>query len=111
MMLDSNYSVLLADNLLNDFVFSWFMKEQASINKLKNPTDFIKAYQGKNIWNALMQFSTQAQQKKLAQLEKNKAYVERQVLSLAARMKWYKQGYYEVQNALDPNFASMLPKL
>ena len=111
MMLDSNYSVLLADNLLNDFVFSWFMKEQASINKLKNPTDFIKAYQGKNIWNTLMQFSTQAQQKKLAQLEKNKAYVERQVLSLAARMKWYKQGYYEVQNALDPNFASMLPKL
>jgi hypothetical protein len=26
-----------------------------------------------------------------------------------ARIKWYKQGYYEVQNSLDPLFATMLP--
>jgi carboxyl-terminal processing protease len=110
-MFDSNYSVLFAENLLNDFVFKWFMKEQATINKLKTPTDFITAYKGKNVWDELLQFSTQAQKQKLKKLEKNKAPIQRQILSLAARMKWYKQGYYVVQNTLDPDFISMLPKL
>jgi UDP-N-acetylglucosamine pyrophosphorylase len=87
------------------------MKEQATINKLKSPTDFINTYKEKNIWDELLQFSTQAQQKKLKQLDKSKALIQRQILSLAARMKWYKQGYYVVQNTLDPNFVSMLPKL
>ena len=110
-MFDSNYSVLFAENLLNDFVFKWFMKEQATINKLKTPTDFITAYKGKNVWDELLQFSTQAQKQKLKKLEKNKVHIQRQILSLAARMKWYKQGYYVVQNTLDPDFISMLPKL
>lgn len=111
MMLDSNYSVLFADNLLNDFVFKWYMKEQVTINKLKTPADFIKIYKDQRVWEELMQFSTKNQQLKLKQLEKNKVYIQRQILSLAARMKWYKQGYYEVQNTLDPNFIAMLPKV
>ena len=110
-ILDSNYSVLYADNLLNDFVFKWFMKEQVKINSLKNPAEFIKAYQGTAVWNELFQYATPLQKTMLLKLGHEKKYIEIQILSLAARMKWYKQGYFEVQNALDTNFASMLPKL
>jgi ribosomal protein L1 len=42
-------------------------------------------------------------------IEKNKPVVQRQILAIVARKNWYKQGYYEVQNALDPLFATMLP--
>jgi hypothetical protein len=42
-------------------------------------------------------------------LEKSKVQIQHQMLALIARMQWYKQGYYEVQNTLDPQLTEMLP--
>ena len=110
LIMDTAYKVLFDQSLLNDFVFQLYLKEQAQLGAIKTPVEFIKAYQSKNVWNALVQFATPAQRTKLMALEKNKVLIERQILALVARMRWYKEGYYEVQNALDPNFSKMLPK-
>lgn len=108
-VLDSNYKVLWEHNLLNDFVFQWYWKEKSNIHRCASTAEFIELYQSRNIWKELLQFANPIQQQNLSLLQKDKDKIERQILSLLARMKWYKQGYYEVQNKLDPAFLSMIP--
>jgi carboxyl-terminal processing protease len=107
---DSNFNVLVNQQLLNDFVFHWYLKEQKSIQQFKTPTAFATAYASKNVWVELLDFASPTQRLQLNKISARKEYIQRQVISLAARMHWYKQGYYEVQNTLDPSFAKMLPK-
>jgi hypothetical protein len=79
------------------------------MNSLATPSDFLKQYQNYDYWTALNGFANNEEKQSLKAIEKNKALVQRQILALVARIKWYKQGYYEVQNSLDPLFATMLP--
>ncbi|MEI6587203.1 MAG: hypothetical protein WCL56_14035, partial [Sediminibacterium sp.] len=96
-------------SLLNDFVFQWYLKNKTAIQTIKTPSDFLNQYATYDYWTALNQFANASQKPRLKLIEKNKALVQRQILALVARIKWYKQGYYEVENALDPVFATMLP--
>ena len=66
-------------------------------------------YQKMDLWSALVKFANPAQKNHLRSLEKNKTQIQHQLLALLARMQWYKQGYFEVQNALDPQLGEMLP--
>jgi hypothetical protein len=79
------------------------------MNSIASPAEFLQQYQGYDYWSALNEYANNQQKQSLKGVEKNKALVQRQILALVARIKWYKQGYYEVQNALDPLFATMLP--
>ena len=106
--LDTSFSVLWEKNLLNEFVFQWYLKNKAAMNSIVSPTEFLKQYQGYDYWKALNAFATSQQKQSLKAIEKNKALVQRQIMALVARTKWYKQGYYEVENALDPFFTSVL---
>jgi carboxyl-terminal processing protease len=108
---DSNFKVLVAQQLLNDFVFHWYLKDQKNIQQFKTATAFANAYAAKNLWLELVAFAAPEQKLQLNKISAHKEYIQRQVIALAARMHWYKQGYYEVQNALDPSFAKMLPKI
>ena len=75
----------------------------------KSPTDFLKQTEQYNFYVALFNYASPAQKSKLKPLEKNKLFIQNQILALVARTQWYKQGYIEVQNALDPTFKKMLP--
>lgn len=107
--MDTSFAVLWEKSLLNDFVFQWYLKNKAAMNSIVSPTEFLKQYQGYDYWKALNEFANSQQKQSLKAIEKNKALVQRQILALVARTKWYKQGYYEVQNSMDPLFATMLP--
>ena len=107
--MDTSFAVLWEKSLLNDFVFHWYLKNKTVMNSIANPSVFLQQYQGYDYWTALNEFANSQQKQSLKGVEKNKALVQRQILALVARTKWYKQGYYEVQNALDPLFATMLP--
>jgi len=107
--MDTSFAVLWEKSLLNDFVFHWYLKNKAAMNSIASPTEFLHQYQGYDYWSALNEYANNQQKQSLKGVEKNKALVQRQILALVARTKWYKQGYYEVQNALDPLFATMLP--
>ena len=106
---DSNFSVLWNQSLLNDFVFHWYVKNKTAMIAIKSPADFIQQYQKFDYWVALNQFANSEQRKKLQSIEKNKSLVQRQIMALVARIQWYKQGYYEVENGLNPLFSTMLP--
>ena len=108
-LMDSSFSILWDKSLLNDFVFQWYLKNKTAIQTIKTPSDFLNQYATYDYWTALNQFANASQKPRLKLIEKNKALVQRQILALVARIKWYKQGYYEVENALDPVFTTMLP--
>ncbi len=108
-IMDSAYHKIWEQNLINEFVLQWYLKNKTSINAFKNTTHFLTAYKQLNLWNALNNFASATQKSNLKLLEKNKITIENQIMAYIARMKWYKQGYYEVQNALDPQLQDMLP--
>ena len=106
---DSTFSVIWDQNLLNDFVLHWYVKEQANFSTYKNTSDFLEAYKKIDLWTALSAYANPAQKIALKPLEKNKQQIQNQLRALIARMHWYKQGYYEVQNALNPKLSELLP--
>jgi len=108
-ILDSAYSKILDENLMNDFVLQWYVKEQNNLKSFKNTTEFIKSYQKVDTWNALYQYASPSQKNNLKSLEKNKIYIQNRLLALMARMQWYKQGYYEALNSLDGKYLGLLP--
>jgi hypothetical protein len=61
------------------------------------------------LWAALNNYANPAQKNALKASVKNKQQIQNQLLSLIARMHWYKQGYYEVQNALNPKLDELVP--
>jgi carboxyl-terminal processing protease len=108
-IVDSAYRSIWEQNLLNDFVLHYYIKEQNSIKAFKNTTEFLNVYQKVDVWKALVDYANPSQKQLLASLVKNKMYIQNQLLAMLARMQWYKQGYYEVQNKLDPQVANMIP--
>ncbi|MEN9697263.1 MAG: hypothetical protein RLZ56_684 [Bacteroidota bacterium] len=109
MLLDSSYAQLWEQNIFNDFILHWYLQHQAQMKSFKNTTDFLKEYQKIDLWKELNAFVQPAQLSLLKQIEKQKPVIQNQLMAMLARMQWYKQGYYEVQNALDPKLAIMLP--
>ncbi|MEY4279584.1 MAG: hypothetical protein RL377_1588 [Bacteroidota bacterium] len=107
--LDSNYNTLWEQNLFNDFILNWYMKNQQQMKSYKNTTAYMEAYQKVDLWKELIAFANPSQKAKLAQLEKNKGAIQNQLMALLARMQWYKQGYYEVQNGLNSKLPLMFP--
>jgi carboxyl-terminal processing protease len=108
-ILDSSYIKIWEQNLLNDFILHWYLKNLNSFSTYKNTNEFLYAYKKFDLWNELVKYANPAQKTILKSLEKNKEYINNQLLALLARTKWYKQGYYEVQNALNPQINQLLP--
>ena len=106
--LDSSYAVLWEDNLLSTFVLKYYLNNQQQLNEIKSVPDLVKHYESVDLWTLLYNFSTQAQKKELSKLGTHKTYIQHQLITMLARIKWYKEGYYEAQNALDANFANMI---
>ena len=106
---DSTHSVIWDQNLLNDFVLHWYIKEQGNFNAYKNTNDYLLAYKNIDLWTALNAYANPTQKIALKSLDKYKLYIQNQLLAQIARMHWYKQGYYEVQNALNPKLEELLP--
>ncbi len=106
---DSTHSVIWDQNLLNDFVLHWYIKEQGNFNAYKNTNDYLLAYKNIDLWTALNAYANPTQKIALNSLDKYKLYIQNQLLAQIARMHWYKQGYYEVQNALNPKLEELLP--
>jgi len=107
--MDTSFKVLWEQGLLNDFVLHWYVQNKNRMDRQKNPNAFLKETSSTDFFEALYVYANPAQKIKLKMLEKNKLIVQHQILAFIARTHWYKQGYYEVQNTLDPTFKQMLP--
>ena len=108
-LMDTSFKVLWEEGLMNDFILHWYVQNRTMMNTFKNPNAFLNQTASINFWAALVNYAGPKQQLKLKTLEKNKLFIQNQILALVARTHWYKQGYIEVQNALDPSFKQLVP--
>ena len=106
---DTNYRLLWEDNFINDFTFTWYLQHQNELNKYKDVPSYLKGMANWDVWASLLQVASPSQKQLLLKLTANKVEIKNQVLAMIARSKWYKVGYYQVVNTLDPHFTDMMP--
>jgi len=109
LFMDSTNMPLFKDGLLPNFIIHYFMAEQSNIKSFKNTTEFVNAYKNVDLWNALLQSLSPAQQIDLKSVEKNKQFIQHYIIKELARKQWNKQGYYEAQNSLESGYLDVLP--
>ena len=105
---DSSFTLMGDHNYLNEFVFQFYQSHLIEIQKMKNPKEVIDAYQKANTLQSFMQFLESRTHLKKTFSTEQQRYLTQQILASLARMKWYKNGYFEVYNQLDPAFAKMV---
>ena len=74
------------------------------MSQLKNVQELLTQYNNEATWNEFVNFTKQRSKISVIKLLPAKSRLQHQILSLLARMRWYKQGYYEADNLLDPQF-------
>lgn len=109
-LVDSAYNKVWEQNILNDFVLHWYLQDLKRIAGFKSIAAYLSAYQQVDLWKELNIYASPSQKNLLKLVAKNKGYIQNQLLAMLARMQWYKQGYFEVQNALNPQLQEMLPQ-
>ena len=108
LLIDSTFEVLWDDNFLSEFTLKYYLNNQTQLSQIKSVADLVKQYQLQDIWPLLYNAASENQKKLLSKLSAHKTYIQNQFITMLARMKWYKQGYYEAENVLDTNFNLMI---
>jgi len=107
-LLDTSNNLLLQNNLVNEFVLDFYLSNLPKITQLKNVPDLLTQYNNENTWQAFINFAKQYSPSSVSKLNSAKNRMQPQMASLLARMRWYKQGYYEATNRMDPQFQKMI---
>jgi len=107
-LLDTNNNLLLQNNLVNEFVLDFYISNFPKMNELKNVQTLLTQYNNENTWQAFINFAKQYSPSSVSKLNSAKNRMQPQMVSLLARMRWYKQGYYEASNLMDPQFFKMI---
>jgi carboxyl-terminal processing protease len=101
---DSNYAKLYLEGAMNEFVLQYYLKVQNTLNQYQSVQAFIKGYAKQDLTKLLDQYLRSTQQKGLPASMLQNPLLQQQLVAYLARCKWYKQGYYEAINLMDPNF-------
>lgn len=107
-LLDTSNNLLLQNNLVNEFVLDFYLSNFPKMNELKNVQALLNQYNNENTWQAFINFAKQYSPSSVSKLNSAKNRMQPQMASLLARMRWYKQGYYEATNLMDPQFQKMI---
>jgi hypothetical protein len=78
------------------------------LTQLKNVQDLLMQYNNETTWEAFINFARQHSSSSVGKLNSSKKRLQPEMASLLARMRWYKQGYYEASNLMDPQFFKMI---
>ena len=105
---DSSFAFMGNQNYLNEFVFRFYRSHLTEIQKMKNPKEVINAYQKESTFQSFVQFLQSRSHLKKNFSPDQQKFLTQQILASLARMKWYKNGYFEVYNHMDPAFAKMI---
>jgi carboxyl-terminal processing protease len=105
---DTNYTALLVDGSLNEFVLQYYLKNQSALNKYKSVKAFIADYSKQDLTKVFDQYLRSTNRSGLSAPLINNALVQNQLIAMLARYKWYKQGYTEALNLMDQNFVAAI---
>lgn len=95
-------------NLLNEFVLKYYLANFSKIKSLKTVQNLITQYNRESTWIDFLIFIKSRDASMVKNITYSKIRLQHQIISLLARMHWYKQGYYEAINLLDSQFSVMV---
>jgi len=101
---DSNYANLYMQGSMNEFVLQYYLRAQNTLNQYPSVQAFVAGYAKQDLTKLLDQYLRSNQQKGLPVSMLQNPLLQQQLVAYLARCKWYKQGYYEAINLMDPNF-------
>jgi hypothetical protein len=107
-LMDTTNHLLLQNNLVNEFVLVFYLSKLSQMTQLKNVPDLLTQFNTETTWEAFINFSKQYSPSSVGKLNSSKKRLQPEMASLLARMRWYKQGYYEASNLMDPQFQKMI---
>jgi hypothetical protein len=107
-LMDTTNHLLLQNNLVNEFVLVFYLSKLPQMTQLKNVSDLLTQFNTETTWEAFINFSKQYSPSSVGKLNSSKKRLQPEMASLLARMRWYKQGYYEASNLMDPQFQKMI---
>ena len=98
-----NVTKLYLDGRFNNFVYKYYIRNQAYFNQFKSPADLVNKFdRSEDAWVQLIQYAS----KDSIRLEKvppeDKKDIQEQITAYLARLKFRTQGFYEVYNMFDP---------
>ena len=105
---DSNYAKLYLEGYMNEFVLHYYLRVQNSLSQYRSVQAFVAGYAKQDLTKLLDQYLRSTQQKGLPASMLQNPLLQQQLVAYLARCKWYKQGYYEAINLMDPNFKAAL---
>jgi carboxyl-terminal processing protease len=105
---DSNYANLYLEGTMNEFILQYYLKAQNALNQYPSVQAFVGGYAKQDLTKLLDQYLRSNQQKGLPVAMLQNPLLQQQLVAYLARCKWYKQGYYEAINLMDPNFKATL---
>ncbi len=105
---DSNYAKLYLEGSMNEFVLHYYLRVQNSLSQYRSVQAFVAGYAKQDLTKLLDQYLRSTQQKGLPASMLQNPLLQQQLVAYLARCKWYKQGYYEAINLMDPNFKAAL---
>jgi carboxyl-terminal processing protease len=105
---DSNYAKLYLEGTMNEFILQYYLKAQNTLNQYQSVQAFVGGYAKQDLTKLLDQYLRSTQQKGLPASMLQNPLLQQQLVAYLARCKWYKQGYYEAINLMDPNFKAAL---
>jgi precorrin-3B methylase len=106
--MDTTNHLLLQNNLVNEFVLVFYLSKLPQMTQLKNVPDLLTQFNTETTWVAFINFAKQHSPSTIGKLNSSKKRLQPEMASLLARMRWYKQGYYEASNLMDPQFQKMI---
>jgi carboxyl-terminal processing protease len=107
-LMDTSNNLVVQNNLVNEFALGFYLSNLPKMTQLKNVQEFLTQYNNDNTWQAFLNFTKQHSPSSVSKMNSARNRMQPQMASLLARMRWYKQGYYEATNLMDPQFQKMI---
>ena len=107
-LMDTSNNLVVQNNLVNEFALGFYLSNLPKMTQLKNVQEFLTQYNNESTWQAFLNFTKQHSPSSVSKMNSARNRMQPQMASLLARMRWYKQGYYEATNMMDPQFQKMI---
>ena len=96
---------LYLDGRFNNFIYQYYIANQAEFQQYKTPTDFANGFKkADEAWTKLVAYALKDSiyLQKVPALDKEN--IQERIKAYLARLRWRNQGFYEVYNMYDPIF-------
>jgi len=101
--IDRSIMSLYSKNIMNRFIYSYYMNHLAEFKQFKNASEFATGFKDDaQLWSSLANYAAKDSINLKTIPEKDKQVLLLRTKALLGRQGWRQEGYFEVANTFDP---------